>query len=201
MRFSTGRASRRARLTRWFTPYTIPLVVLLATVAGTGAFLLHTSAPPLPNYAPQHLSLVINVVVGTQHPYFDPGNFTVSDSSPVIVTITNYDTGASPVPPLATLVRGVSGGVEYLTPSPGAKTSEVSFLADTDISHTFAMDGGPYNVNVPVPPAASAGSPAVVQFTIYFSSPGSFDWWCAAICGAMPMGMGGGMAGVVTVTS
>ncbi len=198
---STPRGFSRPRWPR-LNSVTVSALVLLAALGVTGALFVASSPPPVPQRATQYLTLDVLVSPGTGHAYFAPGNFTLSSETPVEVTIENFDTSAAVASPMATQVRGVTNGEESVTFAPGANVVQVTSLGSNDVSHTFSISAGQlYNVNVPIPPAAAPGRPSVVQFTLYLSHPGTFTWWCSAVCGQMPMGLGGGMAGVIVVTS
>lgn len=184
---------------RWSSLLIAGLVVL-AGLSLMGIALAFSVSPPLPS-AQQQLSMVVQTIPGTDHSYFAPGNITISSRSEVVLTIQNFDDKASPISPWAAVVTGVVGGTEKVTFAPGTKPVDVGSLAQNDVAHTFSISAGTtYDVNVPIPPASGPYSPSVVQVILYLNQPGTYTWWCSAPCGPLPMDVGGGMAGPITVT-
>lgn len=175
---------------------------MVAGALGILGFALHAwpSTPPAP-VEPQHLALVVLTVPGTEHSYFAPGNFTVSSAGEVVVTVMNYDTMPAWGPGMAGQVRGVVGGTETVYATLSSAPQKVTELAPGTYGHTLSISDGTYDINAPIPAATSPSAPSEVVFTLYLPHPGTYTWWCGAMCGPLPMGLGGGMAGVLTVTS
>ncbi|MDE1837132.1 MAG: hypothetical protein KGJ23_11060 [Euryarchaeota archaeon] len=174
---------------------------LVASALAIGGALYFASAPPAAPTSVQQLTLTVNVVPGTDHTYFSPGNLTLR-TGVVRITIVDYDTVAAQGPPMAGQVRGLMGGTETVHFSLAAAPVLLSSMNSNDIAHTFSVaDGTYYDINAPVPVAAGPGAPSQVTFLVYFAHPGEFTWWCGAVCGFMPMSPGGGMAGTLTITS
>ena len=113
----------------------------------------------------------------------------------VIFTITNYDPTSSLLPtPSDAAVAGTQNGTMTVQ-SPGG-VAVVNSVPTNDVSHTFTMSDAYYRLNVPIPPAYSAGQPTQVSFAVDFHFPGTFDWGCVAYCGGPLMV---GMYGTITV--
>lgn len=144
-----------------------------------------------------YLTIGFNPVSGADQ-YF-PANFTVPLGAVVVVTITNYDNGTNPVPAAYQQVTGTIGGTATVW-SNGSNLGEVVSAAPGGaVAHTFTLQQGPYDLNVPVPPAGPTGAPTTVEFSVEFATAGAYTWECMAPCATDSMSAAGFMTGTVTV--
>jgi hypothetical protein len=197
---------------RWFTyaAVGIALAVIVGFGAGLGlgGFGTHTG-PASPSGGSNgagaaSVSLVIawNPSSGLDQVF--PASFGVPRSTPVTVTIVNYDNGSNTVPSMFTTVRGTQDGRETITTDGVARV--VSDLPSTGISHTFTLMsmgagmGSGSMLNVVLPPASSISDPVTVTFTVVFGAAGTFTWMCVAPCDPTSMSTSGYMTGEITVT-
>ncbi len=113
--------------------------------------------------------------------------------------ITSSDTSTVPYFPAASdaIVSGTVGGVATVTAD--GVTSALHQVASNDLSHTFTIASGAYQVNVPIPAAPAPGDPVTVRFSVLFATPGSFAWGCVIPCGTDDMTQMGAMFGTLEV--
>jgi hypothetical protein len=161
----------------------------LVTGAGfLGAFAGPVSAAGHPAATAKHHVAVIHktlVIKNTKWPQFVPARFSIKAGETVVLTIKNYDPGASDMKgsPYAK-VTGVIGNFEKVN---GKK---VHAVAGNRIAHTFTVPA--LNLNLPIP-AAPAKGPITVTATFVVHKTGDFSWQCMAPCGTGPTGWGGPM--------
>jgi len=177
---------------RFFVVY---FVVGIVVAFGIGAGLIvaiPSSTPPAAAPLPvsyENLTVSINQTNGW--PQYSPANFTVP-SGRVIFTITDNDMPMnwSGCP---CVVTGTPNSLETINGTP---------------THIVPSDNVAHSFNVPALGLSiySPGS-SVVRFTADLLSPGSFQWFCIAPCGAgadpydtPPMGTPGFMTGTMTVS-
>lgn len=173
-------------------------VVLLVFGLLAGGILGHMATPPVVTTAgTDHIYLTIGFDPYTGLDEYFPANFTVPANVPVIITITNYDNGSNTIPAGFNRVVGTVGGTETVTNATAAAVPTTS-VPQGGVAHTFTLQDGPYNVNVPIP-SAQGQVPTVVSFTVVFSSTGQFTWHCLAMCDGVAMATPGFMMGSVTV--
>lgn len=180
--------------------YMVSGLIALGAVSIAALGLESRASPPAPEGV-QYLGISVQTTPGSHHSYFAPGNFTVSSRGEVELTFTNYDPATAPVSLYSAQVVGVLGGSEKVWVTPSSTPTTVSSLGVNDVAHTFSISDGPYTINIPILPATSIYEPSVTQAVIYLDEPGTYTWWCSAPCGPLPMTLGGGMAGTITVTS
>ncbi len=150
---------------------------------------------------PYPLYLTVAFNPGSGHDEYFPANFTVPAHVLVVVTITNYDNATNPVPSADGVVTGTLGDTETILNVSFPNGLVESTVNGTDISHTFTVATGGYQLNIPVPPAASLSVPTTVTFETYFNITGSFVWHCLAPCDMWSMMTPGYMMGTMTVES
>jgi len=115
-------------------------------------------------------------------------NVSVPANQPVLFVITNLDTALNPnytanaTIPFTIYNDTASGQV------PVAYT--VGQSVKLSVSHTFVVTGT--NVNIPIPPDT------IITFTVTFTTPGEYMYYCSAPCG-LGMGLMGYMEGYINV--
>ncbi len=202
-RFEGTPASRTMRGARPMGRSTLAAAIGIALVLGVlggtalGVLLRAPVVTPAPS-GTEYLFLTIGFDFATGLDKYMPANFTVPAHTPVLVTITNYDSSANPVANATALVTGTVGNVMTMRSASDASGMTMGAVPATQVSHTFTMDS-PYSINVPIPAASSLANPIVVTFTAYFNVTGSFEWHCMAPCDALSMATPGYMRGTVTV--
>lgn len=149
--------------------------------------------------SPVHVYLtIVNTAAGADQ--YLPANFTVPVNTQVDFQITNYDNGANNLSGPFWNVSGTNGGTETINGGmPGTPQGAVSQLPYGFASHTFTIPSGPQTLNVVMPPAASTTDPAVVTFSVTFTTSGTYNWNCMAPCDPASMATPGFMAGTITV--
>ncbi len=155
-------------------------------------------SPPGAGYT---LYMTVAFNPGSGHDEYFPANFTVPAHVLVAVTIANYDNGTNVVPGVDGLVKGTLGGTETIVNASYPDGEIVPGVNGTEISHTFTVATGGYDLNIPVPPAPSLSVPTLVTFETYFNVTGSFVWHCLAPCDMISMMTPGFMMGTMTVES
>ena len=179
-------------------------IVLIALVGA--AYGVHQSwqlpAPGATGSVPsvEYVNLSVGSTPGTSGASFNLTDITVTSNATVIFTITVTDTNTYPVAPYYAAVQGTANGTEEVFSAPGVPMKTVTGLGPNNVSHTFTLEDGPYSLNVPLPAAASAASPAKAVFSAVFPQTGTFVWTCPASCvdGSQSV-FDAGMGGVVTV--
>ena len=127
-----------------------------------------------------YLSVLTGGMVGKPGwPLFTPADFTLPPSSPVVVTIRNFDSGAAPVTAAYSRVSGTTGGDMQVA----GKT--VRSIPPQTVSHTFTVPQ--LHLNVPIPASST------VSFTFHTPASGTYTWRCEAPCGTGSNGMQGSM--------
>lgn len=125
--------------------------------------------------------------------FFTPANFSVPAQSLIEVTVADYDQSPSNVSEEYTHVCGTVNGTMQVN------GQSVSSVSANDVSHTFTItNGSNAGLNVPMP-CASAKSPTIIKFSMYFSKPGVYHWQCETKCGDHPMNEDGRLSGLITV--
>lgn len=119
-------------------------------------------------------------------PRFVPANFSVANGTKVVLTITSYDDGPSPLPAGMTTYDSVQGGTETVD------GRSVTSVPNSNLSHTFTVPQ--LGLNVAIPAVTSGEKSVTVVFTFTATKSGSFIWKCMAPCGSGSDGMGGAMA-------
>ncbi len=130
---------------------------------------------------------------------YSSAHLSVPLNTHVVFVITNYDPeAASYIPsPSDARVSGTNGAtMTVLRDGASSVATEVPFA---QVSHTFTISSGIYDVNVPIPVASSSTDPVQVSFSVDFTTPGTFDWGCVILCGTQDMTAPGDMYGTITV--
>jgi hypothetical protein len=174
--------------------YNLVAAVAALSVIGFGMGALSSApssvdpSPGSPNVSYLNLSITLNATTGW--PQYSPANFSVPIGT-VLVTIVDQDmpmawTGCS------CNISGTVGNVESIN------GTTVSVANDSNIAHTFTV--GALGINVLSP------GQSTVAFTLDLATPGTYEWFCIAPCGAgtdpyntPPMGTVGYMTGTMTV--
>ncbi len=149
-----------------------------------------TTEAPTTTAAPQNVSLQLATesASGSKegYPKFIPGDITIQQGSPVVLTITSVDDGPAPLPASLATYETIQGGTETVDGSP------VTAIPNANISHTFSVPD--LGINVLIPPVPKGAKTTTVTFTFTPSKTGTFTWHCFAPCGDGADGMGGAMA-------
>jgi hypothetical protein len=142
-------------------------------------------------------SLVIVTGSMTHHPgwpqYVDSAQLHFPAHTKIVLTITSYDDGTSPLTSSYASydkVQGTLGGDELVNGQP------VTSVPNAQIAHTFSVPSLGLNLPIPAAPTVSSSQPRQpVQVTATFelSKTGDFTWYCFAPCGTGADGMGGPM--------
>lgn len=149
----------------------------------------------------EYVNLSVSATPGSSGASFNLTDIAVTSNTTVVFTILVADTNSYPVTAPYTTVQGTENGTEEVFSAPGAPMTTVTGLGSSNISHTFTLEDGPYSLNVPLPVAVSAASPAKVVFSAVFPQAGTFVWTCPASCvGGSQSVFDAGMGGIVTVT-
>jgi hypothetical protein len=177
------------------------LLLLVATFIGVaymtgmpGFRTTQTAVAVAGGSAPEHLylSIVTNEGLG---PAYIPSSFSIPAGTPVIITVTNFDSNTPLPPAYANHVRvsgtvGNVGRVQPLSASQpilgGRKVSTIHQLSAGDVSHTFTIPS--LGINVPMQGRSRT------TFTVLVKKAGSYRWQCFDPCGSGPSGFGGVMA-------
>ena len=130
------------------------------------------------------------------------GNISLPANVPIHLTIINYDNGAAATDSQFANVTGTQGNVVFImndtsinstqpsNPSSGISVvagQPVSFVNDSDISHTFTVQLGSTTVlNIPIEPSA-------VESATFTLASGTYAWHCMAACGSGSTGWAGAM--------
>ena len=164
------------------------VLVAVGVLVSVGVYLLLPGAPP----ASSNVTLSIVRAPGSSTYGFSAATVTVPADTLVHFTIVNFDPSAHGTRAGMTGTMGTWMGREMMDPGNGS-WSNVSGLPTGEISHTFSVIGGGYDLNVLLPPAAAPGEPSIVQFWLPTHGAADLTWMCDADqMGAM---MGGGMSG------
>lgn len=142
-------------------------------------------------------SLVIVTGSMTHHPgwpqYVDSAQLHFPAHTKIVLTITSYDDGTSPLTSAYQSydkVQGTIGGDELVNGQP------VTSVPNAQIAHTFSVPSLGLNLPIPAAPTVSSSQPRQpIQVTATFelSKTGDFTWYCFAPCGTGADGMGGPM--------
>ncbi len=176
----------------------------LVTLVVSASFAALFYAGSLPSGAGASSASVTRALTITWNPSlhgyeYSAASLQVPLGSVVQFVITNFDTSTVPYLPAASdaLVAGTVGGAATVTV--GGSTSVIHSVAVSDLSHTFTIASGAYQVNVPIPAAPAPGEASVVRFSVVFGSAGSFAWGCVIPCGTDDMTQMGDMFGTLAV--
>jgi len=184
------------RWIRWAV-VAVGIVTLLALSGALDAIALPSAVPPS-QHAPanDHLALDIMPVkpggpAQDYAAYLPSPVLSVPEKSIVTVTIRNFDLDAIPLPDDSpyTHVQGTINDVAYVD------GRAYSWLARTDIAHTFTVPA--LHLNVPIPGSATGGKRyVIVTFSFRTGTAGVYIWRCFAPCGDELDGLAGAMAEV-----
>ena len=177
----------------WIVPVAIMVVGASALVVG-----LHAASTPAPQPGQPQVTLTISLDASGQYLY-SPTSIHFPERTLVQITIVNYDTSTHLTLPLYDNVSGTVGNEVDASGgwvADGVEGSgSIHMVAPGYISHTFSIIRNAYDVNVPIPAASGASSPATVTFLLQILGPQEVMW----ICMAGGMGSltvpGGGMSG------
>jgi len=171
------------------------MAVVLA--AGTGLVLSVTSAPA----TRASLTLTIEFNPSTWYVTVTPSTLQAPAGTIVQVTITNYDPSSHPVAASYCNVSGTVGKTmqETYPASATGSGAAVFWLSASQLSHTFTMMSDGYDINIPIPVALSAQSPAVVAFSFEALQAGVTPWSSESV-GVGPHGSSGDMTGLFEST-
>jgi len=124
---------------------------------------------------------------------FSPASIHVPAGAMVQVVVTNFDLAHHSVAPVFCNVTGTTGGMmEEMGGGMGSMMGQnLRGLSENSVSHTFTMESGGYDVNVPIPPAAASGSPSVTEFSFQSHGLSEASWSCESTSGTGPMPMMG----------
>ncbi len=168
-------------LTRWLVVGTGVSVGALVGVL----VLLGFVVPPGAGAQPVRIALTIerNATSGLYE--YSPATVHVPAGALVEFTITNYDPANHSVASTYCRVNGTFGGsMAYMMGAggmgPGMMRS-VGSLPPGAVSHTFTINQGTAELNIPIPPAAGPTAPSVVTFTWRTPGPGELAWECEAM--------------------
>jgi hypothetical protein len=162
----------------------------LVVAAGTVVVLTATSAPP----ARVSLDLTIHYDPSTWYVTFSPSTFEAPAHTVIQFTITNYDPTSHDVAVSFCNVSGTVGLTMGEQMQGSGATMTVGRLSPSDVSETFTMISDGYDLNIPIPPAASAHSPSVIIFSFETLGSGVTTWASEATNGG-PHGASGTMTG------
>jgi hypothetical protein len=144
----------------------------------------------------RNLTIQLDPASGTYS--YNSGQVVVPLNTRIVFTITNYDpTPARSLPsPSDSQVSGTMGGV--MLAGEGMHMMTTNGISPASVAHTFSMSDRFHHLNVPIPAATGSG-PSQVQFTVVFTSVGTFDWGCVILCGMDDMSAPGSMYGTLAV--
>lgn len=176
------------RIARW----QILGVVALAVAAVTTALVVGL----LPGLSPAPATVKVDLTIAwnsTSQTYsYAPAAIHVPAGSTVAMTITNYDPGNHTAPSEYCHVLGTTGGMMSYRVGGGMMGSwmmhNVGDLPARNVSHTFSIFQGGFQLNVPIPAAANSATPAVVSFTFHAPGAGAMTWGCEAMGAGQMMG-------------
>ncbi len=186
----------------WAALVGILLVVVIggfaiALTAGAAAPAGPASTPTAPKVDYLYLTVSFNTITGKDQ-YF-PANFSVPAHTLVVITVTSYDNGTNLVPAGDQTVRGTVGNTAQVWANGASTPTTMTSVAANAIAHTFTIQQGLYNLNVPIPATVNMLTPSVIQFSTYFNETGSYQWACLAPCDPGSMTTPGFMTGTLTV--
>ena len=178
------------------------VVLLLGVLVLAGVGVGSSRTPVVPPPAPSgpivvHAGLEVRSVDGVDAEVSTPLAFAAG--SLVEFTLVNYDPAAVGAPMSAAAVQGTFASPVRVAAPASAPPEPLTALPPATVSHTFTLASGPYSLNIPIPPAATDGSPIVVSFAVYFNATGSFEWFCQAYCDDGGLGGTADMGGPLTV--
>ncbi len=124
--------------------------------------------------------------------------------SVVEFTITNFDPQSHPTVGPYDNVSGTRNGMMWWTGGMmgggNRGGQELNGLTPDEISHTFTIQMGGYELNVPIPPAANGSGPSVITFTVQMFGASDLTWQCDANDMGPTTGPDGGMMGILAVS-
>jgi hypothetical protein len=176
----------------WYTMAIAVGAVALVVAAGTVVVLTATSAPPVA----VHLALTIEFNPTSWYLTFTPTSFQAPANSIIQFTITNYDpTTHGVVPAFCNVTGTVNASMAEVEQLGGSSVKLILHaLAADQVSHTFTMISGGYDLNVPIPAALSSQSPSVVVFSFQTLGSGVSTWTSEAVVDG-PHGSSGTVTG------
>jgi hypothetical protein len=133
-----------------------------------------------------HLYLTVGFNFTTGEDQYFPANFSIPVDVPVVISITNYDDGANPVPDSVGKVTGTVDGTAIVN------GEAIRSMSGENVSHTFTIPA--LGVNVPLPALST------VTFTLLVEQAGVYEWHCMAPCDANAMVTPGFMRGTLSAT-
>lgn len=120
---------------------------------------------------------------------YTPPTLAAPSMSRLVFTIVNTDPRVGSLPnPTFAMVTGTVGEVMQVTV--GTSTFVTHQLPVKGVSHTFTIQMGAVNVNVPIPPMMG-GIPTIVTFTLFIPIQGVYPFNCAVLYYPPSTGMHG----------
>ncbi len=167
------------------------VLVAVGAVASVSVYLLLPSSVAVSS----NVTLTIVRAPGASTYGFAQPTITVPAGTLVHFTIVNYDPSAHGTSTAMAGTMGTWMGREMVDYGNGTWWN-VSGMPAGAVSHTFSVTSGGYDLNVVVPPAASAGHPSEVQFWLPTHGAADLGWTCDADgMNGMMGGYGGMMSG------
>ena len=180
----------------WLVLLSAVAVVLLAAVA----MVVLTPAPNHPGTTAQKVQVAIVAGASGEYTFTPPSLHALPEAGLQITSLNddlqNHSTAWTYCNVTGTMDGMMDSGYPGMMGG-GMGMTLMGSLAANHVSHTFTIVGHGYNVNIPIPPAASNGQPSTTTFLIQMHGTDTLTWTCESE--TMPGGLSPGMMGTVSV--